>query len=348
MSNQPKLDVIHKGKHKKIIIFVHGLWGDPKTSFGSWPYLIHGDEEEVRAGPALSTYAVAILGYPAGSRDRLSLTDIQTNLLIELKNRGIFDDYEQIFFICHSLGGLVIKGILIELNNDSPEYFQKIAAIFLIASPSQGSPFANWINFLPKFIVEFIVGRLVVDLQTKDVNTYLQYLEKQWRKLFQERENKYPRIYCAHETKATIIIFKVVSKVHMTTDCDGDSTAINADHIDIVKPISPSDHIYTWVRGCIADLQTELGPKDESVSKNELEKLHECLYKVCSEIQQVPISIENLSNKEETLQKLIELQKIACEFTQRLGAVELMKASKPERMRYLANRQVDKENNILQ
>jgi hypothetical protein len=360
MSNQPELKIIHPGKHKRIIIFVHGLWGDPKTSFGSWPYLIRGDDEEVRGQLALSTYAVAILGYPAGSRDRLSLTEIQSNLLTELKNKGIFDDYEQIFFICHSLGGLVIKGLLIELK-DSPEYFQKIKAIFLIATPSQGSPFANWISFLPKFIVESIFGRLVVDLQTKEVNTYLQYLESRWHKLFQQRENRYPRIYCAYEKKA-IIIFKVVSKVHMTTDCDGDSEAITANHIDIVKPISPGAHIYTWVRGHIVDLQKELGPavtKDEFVNiEIELEKLHKYLHKVCGKIQEVnekcSSSLKNLSNKidkteqnelEETLQKWNELEKIACEWTQRSKAVELMKASRAERMEELDSL-VDKENNI--
>ena len=126
MSNQPELKIIHQGIHKKIIIFVHGLWGDPKTSFASWPNLIAQDDEKIRAEPALSTYSVATLGYPAGRNDGLSLREVQTRLLPELEDRGIFDDYEQIFFICHSLGGLVIKGLLIDLKMEYPEYFQNI------------------------------------------------------------------------------------------------------------------------------------------------------------------------------------------------------------------------------
>ncbi|EDN69302.1 SesB [Beggiatoa sp. PS] len=366
MSNQPELKLIYedKGKHKRIIIFVHGLKGDPETSFGDWPKLIKEDDKEERGQLALSTYAVATFGYPAGWNDGFSLVDVKNSLLEALEDTRIFDDYKQIFFICHSLGGLVIKSLLIELKDDFPEYFQKIAAIFLIATPSQGSPLANWISFLPKFLV----GRLVPDLQTIENNSYLQELENRWNKLLKQRKNICPRIYCAYERKATIIL-QVVSKVYMTTYCDKTSMPIGANHIDIVKPKSPGDPIYKWVRGCIADLQKELGSnatRDEFVNKIELEKLRKHLKKVCGEIQQVnktfPIFIENLSNKidkteqnelEETHQKLTELQEIACEFHRDLEDAEQMDAHEEEAMEHVKrmrdlDSQVDKENNILQ
>src|SRR5215475_9937403 len=62
---------IHKGNSDKVIIFIHGLWGDPKTSFAadgsphSWPELIANDKRAMRAGPPLSEYTVGALGYPA-------------------------------------------------------------------------------------------------------------------------------------------------------------------------------------------------------------------------------------------------------------------------------------------
>ena len=60
MSNKPELTFIHSGSHKKIIIFVPGLWGDPKTSFANWPNLIVEDNSKMRAGPPLSTYKLKL------------------------------------------------------------------------------------------------------------------------------------------------------------------------------------------------------------------------------------------------------------------------------------------------
>jgi hypothetical protein len=250
MSNQPELTLIHQGSCKKIIIFVHGLWGDPKTSFASWPNLIAEDDEKMRAGPVLSSYSVATLGYPAGMNDCLSITEVKTRLLKELEDRGIFDDYEEIFFICHSLGGLVIKGIFIDLNMEYPQYLQKIAAIFLISTPSQGAPAANFLSLLHR-----VVGKLVLDLRTIDDNTFLQHLENQWQAILRQRENKYPPILGAYEKKATSKILKVVPDAYTATYYDDTPIAVNCDHIDIVKPNSTNDSIYKWVRGRIADLQ---------------------------------------------------------------------------------------------
>ena len=101
--------------------------------------------------------------------------------------------------------------MLIDLKIEHPGYFQKITAIFLIATPSQGSQIANWISSLSK-----VVGRLIVDLQTKDINTYLQNLENQWQTILRQRENKYPRIYGAYEKKS-IMALKVVSEVYTAT-----------------------------------------------------------------------------------------------------------------------------------
>ena len=80
--------------------------------------------------------------------------------------------------------------------------------------------------------------------------------------------------------------------------------------------------------------------QDGPFSKIESEKQQEYLYKVYREIGQVnkkcSSSLKNLSNKidktelEETHQKLIEVEKIAYEFTRRLGAAELLEINQEE------------------
>jgi hypothetical protein len=140
------------------------------------PELIANDNREMRAGPSLSEYAVGTLGYPASSSDTLSITEVANTLEADLIDSGVFDNYSQIFFICHSLGGLVIKEVFHSLKIEHDKDSEKVVAIFLISTPSQGAPAANFIKLLPSVIS----GRLVLDIQTIDNNTYLRSLESKW------------------------------------------------------------------------------------------------------------------------------------------------------------------------
>ena len=144
---------------------------------------------------------------------------------------------------------------------DSPENFEKIAAIFLISTPSQGAPAAIFLSLLPN-----IAGKLVVDLQTKEANTHLQTLEKHWQSLLRRRKDNYhPRIYGAYETKK-IKGLKVVPEVYTATTYDEEPIAENCNHINIVKPKSIDDSIYKWVRGRIADLQKHKSKAEQNAA----------------------------------------------------------------------------------
>ena len=252
-------EFLQKSDSGKVIIFVHGLWGDPQDSFTSesgvsWPALIENDNEEMRFGPLLSTYAIGALGYPASTSDRLSIEQISTRLLTDLYDEGIFDNYNQVFFISHSLGGLVVKEMLNDLWMEDPKSSEKVMAVFLISTPSQGAPAANFMKLLP----EVISGRLVADLETIDQSTYLQSLESSWQRLLRGRDSRnLPRVFCAYETQDTGPLL-VVPQAYTATMCDETPRAENTDHIKIVKPEGKEDSIYRWVRGRIAALQGEV------------------------------------------------------------------------------------------
>ena len=81
-------EIIHNGMEqtRKLIIFVHGLGGDHLSSFSAsqehvpWPHLMKGDTEPLVNQWSLSNYFIALLEYPAGPNDRLSIPEIAQNI----------------------------------------------------------------------------------------------------------------------------------------------------------------------------------------------------------------------------------------------------------------------------
>lgn len=244
---------LHSGEARHAIIFIHGLMGDPIVSFkndkseDSWADLLAKDQREMRAGPPLSDYTIGALGFPAGSTDKLSIVQIANRLQTDLVDEGIFDNHDHIFLIAHSLGGLVAKEIFNNLKILSKEKSDKLTGIFLISTPSQGSDASKLIADLP----EILKGPLITDSQPIEVNTYLQSLEATWQNHLRQRKARFPRVYCAYETKMTSGVL-VVPMAYTATRCDETPRPENEDHSSIVRPQTTEDSIYRWVRGRIA------------------------------------------------------------------------------------------------
>lgn len=250
---------------RKIIIFVHGLWSDPSGAFGNWPQLISSDTERIRNQPSLSNFAVATVSYPATRRDALSVAQIASNLPIELRDSGILDDFDEIVFVAHSLGGIVMQEVLL---NDSISsrfgLFLKTKAMFFLATPTSGAPAASFASALS----QQFSGRLVVDLATISDNTYLQGLSEKWKALLSNSNRPVPfKTYCAYETRPYFLI-TVVPLQYAELKCDvGNVLAANEDHVSIAKPQSRAAQVYTWVRGQIADLGIEQGGRRHPPSR---------------------------------------------------------------------------------
>jgi pimeloyl-ACP methyl ester carboxylesterase len=264
---------------KKTVIFVHGLWGDPENTFAttlrapeaggpvqpvSWPRLMASDVQSVRGATSLSHYSTATLGYPANYSGSLSVPEASSILLTELFDSGLLDDPEvQLFFVAHSMGGLVVKDML--LNG---EYFKKerlvnrTEAVFLIAVPAKGAPIADLASGV---LPSVISGRLLLDARTLRDNTYLISLQNSWDDFQRLRAPDRAEVFCAFELKKTKGIM-VVPREYVDTSCDERPRAENEDHFSIVKPKQiASDNIYGWVRGRLADL--ELRRKKKSAAR---------------------------------------------------------------------------------
>jgi len=260
---------INRGDSKSLILFVHGLWSDPATAFKdentklSWPEMMANDSEGVRGQIPLSRFAIGTLSYPASKADRLTIPQIATQLLIELTDTGVFEKYENIIFVTHSMGGLVVKQMLVDATSSEQHAVrERTRAVFLISTPSKGSPAANFVRALPKIAT----GPLVFDLKPISENTYLQDLDNHWENFLRSRRSSVNlTVFCAYETMATSGI-TVVPEQYTSTICDQTPFPVNSDHIQIVKPTSTQSVIYTWVRGRIAEISRSMTPPTSSAS----------------------------------------------------------------------------------
>ncbi len=154
----------HEGSGK-LVVFVHGLTGDYKGSWGRMPEFI-GET---------SDYNVLLLGYPSRILLRSPNVDaLGEYLMTQIRNRCA--PYAHVVLVGHSLGGLVIQAAIVgELarGHANEAYIQKIDHIVLYAPPLEGND------------VALIVERLGVPVsgQVKQLvtsNPWLNNLKDQW------------------------------------------------------------------------------------------------------------------------------------------------------------------------
>jgi pimeloyl-ACP methyl ester carboxylesterase len=132
------------------VIFVHGLGGDAFDTWRATP-----DEEALwprwlaQDIPGLAVFSV---GYPAAVSNwqgtSMPLQDRAGNVL-----EGLLVDLEQlhapIVFVCHSLGGLVVKQLLRKANDmqqgrrEAAELLKRVRGVAFMATPHTGSELAN-------------------------------------------------------------------------------------------------------------------------------------------------------------------------------------------------------------
>lgn len=229
-----------------VIIFVHGLFGDADGTWrldskhSSWPELAAKDSD-------FASDDVYVVGYatPYG-KQTLNIEETAQHVLRQLYDKKLLN-YDHIYFVTHSMGGLIVKRVLNILNDRSGiADLRRVRAVLLISTPSQGAPVAEigtWLRMGPQ----------IKDLTPATFNAFLQGLENDWTRMLRGRDRdhvNYPQVYCAYETLPTHHL-RIVSRVYATTRCDEEPYAMNFDHVQIVKPRDMNDDNYAWAKARI-------------------------------------------------------------------------------------------------
>lgn len=142
------------------VIFVHGLGGHPYKTWASkipenfWPAWLVNDT------PGLAAYTVQ---YPAAatrfSGASLSIYDRAKTILEELLVEEELSNLPLIF-VCHSMGGLIVKQLLHEADRRAEDQqdegcgriVSQTKAIVFLATPHLGSAQASWMTRLSFFV----------------------------------------------------------------------------------------------------------------------------------------------------------------------------------------------------
>ena len=146
---------VDRGEPKADVVFVHGLTG---SAFATWR---HGDDDATSwphwLAEDFSEVAVWSLDYPASvtkwsgsAEEGMALPDRARQILDLIAQRGL--GQRPLFFICHSLGGLIVKHLL-RTASDAPDQrlrdvFLNTRAVLYLGTPHAGARLATLANTL--------------------------------------------------------------------------------------------------------------------------------------------------------------------------------------------------------
>ena len=131
------------------VVFVHGIlssgetcWRNPNGAY--WPELLKNEPELEALGIYVYTYQT---GFASGS---YSLSNVVDDLKERLFTLDHVADSQKLVFVCHSMGGIVVRQLVVERINDFLDCPIEVG-LFLVASPSLGSDYAKWLEPIAKF-----------------------------------------------------------------------------------------------------------------------------------------------------------------------------------------------------
>ncbi len=219
-----------------VIAFLHGVLSDRNcwTHEGGifWPDLLTYETELQRAGIFVFEYKT---GFFSGT---YSLGDVVDALKAEMELEGILG-FAQIIFVCHSMGGIVARRFIVQNQMLLAERGISVG-LFLIASPSLGSRYANWISPIAR-----AVGHTQADiLRFSQTNSWLMDLDRDFLNL---KESNKISIRGRELVEDTFIIARFLLRRQVVEPFSGaryfgDSIKIqNSDHFSISKVANATD-----------------------------------------------------------------------------------------------------------
>jgi hypothetical protein len=138
------------------VILVHGLDGDARTTWQEkdrpetfWPGWL--GEDFPQAGVRSLDYESSSMAWRG---DSMPLYDRANNVLNLFEQEGV--GQRPIGFVCHSLGGLLIKQVLRNAKDSKNAAWQAVMGqtrfIVFLSTPHSGSGMANWIQYMGKVL----------------------------------------------------------------------------------------------------------------------------------------------------------------------------------------------------
>jgi hypothetical protein len=154
-------------------VFVHGILSSGETCWrhdnGSyWPELLKNEPELGSLGIYVFTYETGIFS------GRYRLGNIASALKEHMRLDGVLKS-NQLIFVCHSMGGIVVRKFAVSRATELIKAGKEIG-LFLVASPSLGSSYADWMSPL----IRLLGNAQADDLRFVRHNDFLKDLDEEF------------------------------------------------------------------------------------------------------------------------------------------------------------------------
>jgi hypothetical protein len=238
------------------VIFVHGLGGDPITTWGGnnidapefWPRWLAKDI------PDLAIYSLAYEAEPSKlNGSAMSLIECGQNTLAQLRTERALQD-APIAFVCHSLGGLVVKQLMRcanerkETDAEAARLLDRIAQVVFIATPHLGSKIPIIMRRLGSIARPTVI---IEDLTNGDRHLLDLY---RWYTNYCDPRSRTIEHLVFRETKPTHGLMVVEEASSFPGVAGAQFTPLGFDHIEICKPANREAEVYKTTRKFLARL----------------------------------------------------------------------------------------------
>ena len=215
--------------NKKLVVFVHGLGGDPKGTWGAFESLLLADTELHGLSVAYFSYPTLIFRLPFWTK----YPGVQTlahALATQMENR--YPAFEDVTLVCHSLGGLIGKQYLIDCLATGGQSRVKRALFYAV--PNNGASLAA--------VAEFISWRHPQLRQLCQASDVVRSIAEGW-----ERTRAASLIDARYVVAAQDRVVDELSARQSWTN-DKVDVLIDRGHADAVKPRDADDLCYLLLK----------------------------------------------------------------------------------------------------
>jgi anti-sigma regulatory factor (Ser/Thr protein kinase) len=225
---------LRRPKGATAVVFVHGLLSDGMDGWrhaggAYWPQLVADVPQLADVGIYVFTYETD--AFSANYR----LGDVVDALKEHMRLDDVSDS-KRLIFVCHSMGGIVVRKYVVERVTDLIARDIEVD-LFLIASPSLGSSYATWLSPIAQ-----VLGHAQLDaLRFTQRNAWLNDLDKEFQNL---KESGKLRLRGKELVEDKSVVLKRLWRNQIVAPFSGaryfgESLKIpNSDHFSIAKPES--------------------------------------------------------------------------------------------------------------
>ena len=227
-------------KNRFCVAFVHGILGSADTwvnGTATFPY----SSPRTEFSSEVDVFAYESYTPEFGSAP--SIPELADQLDEKLQSHKVFASHEHVVFVGHSMGGLVVRQLLLA----DRALLAKVPVLYFAAVPTGGAHIAETGRQLS-------TNPQLRGMAQLDNNDFLQSMRSQWGKW--PEAMKTPTL-CAFETLDTFGV-RVVSELSATSLCS-QFEPITANHIDIAKPSQRDDPRYSRFATALRTALHELG-----------------------------------------------------------------------------------------